>query len=573
MSDNEQNPPQGETGVLEGGSSVTKESAIGGAAPPRAQGAGVDDLATRRVTTRLPPLEIGSEGPSGEPYSQPRGKREGGHSTGFGNFPGILPFAGVDSEGTPTPPVPLTGASSPKETPRAFVAPGSDTPTEEWKKAMVEAVSGLLTPLNQRLSFVEQSVKKRERQRGRQPSSSSESTSDYSGGEASPPERRRRPRPVVRAVSAQAGPGRVPLREIPPKIIPADDRYASLLDCETYALKNKDNRVSGAEAQGLGKKRKDLASIFGRDCEWGGDPPLGVFEFLNRFVKAANDNGLSEGRALLLLPEFTKDPLKRDLYRIRPSVDDGRRTGEVTSYLELVNWLLRAYADEHLLNEQEAIFNGASQEEDETETAFHRRLMELHAKCGYIQTSGQVRARFMQGTWWEIRHEVRNYVADHPHAPIELVVQYAQRAGDFRRRVQAAAKELKAKEDAERNARRMARRALAAVTSSPQEVGEASGSSRKDYRPSGGSRWTDGKRELFPCHVCNSTSHWMSNCPHLPEATRAQMAKARAERKEARDSARTGGAIAAVTPSPKGKVDRPSSPKGSSSDSSSSGNA
>lgn len=28
--------------------------------------------------------------------------------------------------------------------------------------------------------------------------------------------------------------------------------------------------------------------------------------------------------------------------------------------------------------------------------AFHRRLMELHAKCGFMQALSQVRARFMQ---------------------------------------------------------------------------------------------------------------------------------------------------------------------------------
>lgn len=179
----------------------------------------------------------------------------------------------------------------------------------------------------------------------------------------------------------------------------------------------------------------------------------------------------------------------------------------------------------------------------------------------------------MQGTSRGIRHKVRNYVADHPHAPIELVVQYAQRAGDFRRRIQAAAAELKVKEDAERHARRMARRALAAVTSSHLEVGEASASSYRESRPSGGSRGTDGKREPFPCHICNSTSHWMADCPHLPEETRNRMTKARAERRAARAAARASGAVAAVVPSPTGKEERASSPKGSSSELSTSGNA
>lgn len=68
------------------------------------------------------------------------------------------------------------------------------------------------------------------------------------------------------------------------------------------------------------------------------------------------------------------------------------------------------------------------------------------------------------GTSWETRQEVRKNILDDPHAPMELGVQYAQRASDFRRPVQAAAKELKANEDAECNARLVARRALATIT-------------------------------------------------------------------------------------------------------------
>jgi len=102
-------------------------------------------------------------------------------------------------------------------------------------------------------------------------------------------------------------------------------------------------------------------------------PALGVFEFLNRFVKAENDNDVSEGRALYLLPEFTKGGLKREMYTIMPSLQGGR-SEEVGSYMELVNWLLRKYADEQSLSDQDALFHGASQEDGETESDFYVRL-------------------------------------------------------------------------------------------------------------------------------------------------------------------------------------------------------
>lgn len=104
---------------------------------------------------------------------------------------------------------------------------------------------------------------------------------------------------------------------------------------------------------------------------------------------------------MYLLPEFTTDPLRRELYSILPSKQGEARAGEVNSYLEMVNWLLRTYAKENLLNAHEAEFNSASQREDETETAFYTRLRALRSTCGYIHTTGQQRASCRASCWRE----------------------------------------------------------------------------------------------------------------------------------------------------------------------------
>ena len=149
----------------------------------------------------------------------------------------------------------------------------------------------------------------------------------------------------------------------------------------TYALANTDTQYDRPMAHGRGRLQKDVSATFGRDAEWDGTPALGVFEFLNRFVKAGNDNDVSEGRALHLLPEFTKGDLKRELYTIMPSLQ-GRRSGEVSSYMELVTWLLRKYADEQLLSDQDALFHGASQENEEERTS------STYALGGYVASVG-----------------------------------------------------------------------------------------------------------------------------------------------------------------------------------------
>jgi len=192
-----------------------------------------------------------------------------------------------------------------------------------------------------------------------------------------------------------------------------------------------DVRYDRTMAHGLDRLRKDVSATFGRDAEWDGMPALGVFEFLNRFVKTGNDNDVSEGRALYLLPEFTKGDLKRELYPIMPSLQGGR-SGEVSSYMKPVNWLLHKYADEQSLRDQDALFHGASQEDGETENDFYVRLRGLRRLWGYIHTEGQIVSRYMQGLGWEVRADVREHNTG--NMPMDLRVQYAQRKGDVCRR-------------------------------------------------------------------------------------------------------------------------------------------
>jgi len=138
-------------------------------------------------------------------------------------------------------------------------------------------------------------------------------------------------------------------------------------------------------AHGLGRLRRDDSATFGPDAKWYRSPALSVFNFRSRFVKAGDDNDISKGRAFYLLPPFTKGDLKRALYTIIPSLTGGR-SGEVSSYLELVNWLLRKLANEQLLSDPHALIHAAAQQADEAESAHYVRLHRLRRLCGYIPT-------------------------------------------------------------------------------------------------------------------------------------------------------------------------------------------
>lgn len=182
--------------------------------------------------------------------------------TGIGANAGTSPTGGRDPAHTPTLPG-STHGGHPRETHKGFVAPRSEAPTEKWNQAMVEVVSGLLTLLVQRLSFFEDSQRRPHKPRGRRPTEiSSGFTLDHSGGGGPSRRGRRRPRPVVRALHDEPAGPIVPLRDIPEKMIPTEERYKAILDSETYALNNKDKSMLGGQSTGLGRQKKDVTNSF-----------------------------------------------------------------------------------------------------------------------------------------------------------------------------------------------------------------------------------------------------------------------------------------------------------------------
>jgi len=57
------------------------------------------------------------------------------------------------------------------------------------------------------------------------------------------------------------------------------------------------------------------------------------------------------------------------MYTIMLSLQGGW-SGEVSSYMEMVSWLLLKYADEQSLSDQDALFHGSSQQSDVAENEF-----------------------------------------------------------------------------------------------------------------------------------------------------------------------------------------------------------
>jgi len=383
--------------------------------------------------------------------------------------------------------------------------------------ALQDSLDAFISPLHERLSFLETALGASRRSRRRRLRlSSSPSDGEYSGGGGG---RHVPRRAVARALGRELeGDSH---RGLPEKIVPVDDRYAVILDFFPYALANTGVRYDRTMAHGLGRLRKDVSATIGREAEWDGTPALGVVQFLNRFVKAGNDNDVPEARALYLLPEFTMGDLKRELYTIMPSLQGGR-SGKVSSYMEPVNWLLRKYADEQSLSDQNALVHGASQEDGESENDFYVRLRGLRRLCGYIHTEGQMKSHYMQGLGWEIRADVREYITG--NMPMDLLVQYAQRKGDACRRCHEEQQAEEARRAEDRRGRRATRptprKYVTAAMTAPTKVGEVPAC------PSSRGKGRFGQPRNYNCLACNMRGHFFRECPRLDAATKALLNKA-----------------------------------------------
>lgn len=316
-----------------------------------------------------------------------------------------------------------------------------------------------------------------------------------------------------------------PERKIPTKISVNNPFYIVVFDCETYALANKSTRYTRSQAHTLGRLKKDVGQSFGYRSEWNGTPPLKVFQFLKKFSKACDDNDVSEAEAFYMLQDFTKEPLRSEVMAVMPSRNGGN-PGEVSSYLELINWMLRLHADETSLALQVEEFNRATQVESEDERAFAERLRQLNVLCGFIHSQGVLKGRYVEGVHRAARATVRE--RNTPGMSLAELSRIAQTKGDeYRWLVKEQRKEREAEADKAAEATRLRR--LTRLAQPPRATRVGSSTVYKEpvieavAATTPPTRKGPGTASDRPCWQCGEVGHWAEACPKLDPRLRARL--------------------------------------------------
>jgi len=173
-----------------------------------------------------------------------------------------------------------------------------------------------------------------------------------------------------------------------------------------------------------------VAQSFGVNDEWDGSPPARFFQFLRKFAKACDDNNISEDEALYILQDFTNEPLKSEVMMVMPTRRAGN-PGEVTSYPELINWMIRRHVDEASVATLVENLNVAVQRDDEEGLSFAERLRRLNTECGFMYGEGALKGRFVEGVHRAARATVRE--RNTSGMTMAELARVAQTKGDERR--------------------------------------------------------------------------------------------------------------------------------------------
>jgi len=176
-----------------------------------------------------------------------------------------------------------------------------------------------------------------------------------------------------------------------------DDRFATVLDYRTYRLRNRRSTYGASQARKMGRTAENMKFSFGGTPVFNGKEPLRVFSWLRKFVKACDDNDVSEGMTLYLIPNFLADEAETRFTRNLPESDGRAGRESLSTFPEAVNWFLSTYAEPHALGLAQDKFSRAMLAENESVDAFAGRLRTLAELCGNIHSEGTMKQQLIQG--------------------------------------------------------------------------------------------------------------------------------------------------------------------------------
>lgn len=298
-------------------------------------------------------------------------------------------------------------------------------------------------------------------------------------------------------------------------------------DWGNYRLENQDQAYTRKMAKKMASLNRRMQPSFGGHPKFSGKKPALIFAFLRRFVKACNDNDISEGKALYLMVNFMTGEAEQRFAQVLPD-SAGHVVGRtVGSYPEAVNWLLSNYADADSLRKAVGKLNRATMERQEAPDTFARRVRELSEACGNVYPEDRLKMIFSEGLPEYLQVDAENYNQEHQEHTFQQLMAYTQ--GKYRQakalQVPVVTTPLKtmsrARPGGDRSKETEKATAVLAVGEATPEEAKPSGPTWGGFvskeRGSLVSPKGVGNRRFRACWLCQQADHLSYQCPMVPK--------------------------------------------------------
>ena len=219
-------------------------------------------------------------------------------------------------------------------------------------------------------------------------------------------------------------------------IRPTQELFTKAVDWRSYKLIRSGRKY---DLQGryisVSRLEKEMRVQMG-DLTFNGKDPITVLPFLAKFKEACDKNRINEGMAVYCFKKFLSGaPQHLVASRLvgESMATDAQQTDMLTSYSEVVNFLLHTYATEDAMLEAVQDVENCRQSSNMNEQAFADRLWELALRCGTVFSSARLKGYFLLGISPAIRSSVRYHATEHPRIGFQELLAYAKAKGaDYR---------------------------------------------------------------------------------------------------------------------------------------------
>ena len=301
----------------------------------------------------------------------------------------------------------------------------SDSSDDDYKRMRRNRSKKNRKEQSRRINYSKKKNKKNRRGTPSSPSDSSpsDSSNDSSDSdESSSSDRHRRSRRLSRRKSLT-------------EFKPLNELFRKAVSYKTYRLRNRNGSVD-MDTIRIDKLHRKLKVQMGSNTFDGSDP-ISVLGFLERFKTACNHNFVHEDAAIWLFQFFLEGQahamLQSRLVGSNMAVDAKHRE-LLTSYPQVVNFLIRNYATDEVIAEAYNEVIGCKQVATMNELRYSQLLWDKALRCGTVFSDLRLKSLFADGVSEVIRAQVRNHLASHTSLDYHALVRYAQAIGESHRK-------------------------------------------------------------------------------------------------------------------------------------------